>query len=598
MYLVYILYFISTLLMAIECLALKDGVGIYQNISKEHEMIRPNVSSTYCRNKFFCGGNSTNSCYCDLLCEVMGDCCEGFKTNGTVENLPAKSQFDCYRMPGLSVGNSFGALVVAACPTDKTDDGSRSLCKDRRRKVEINKTYVSNDGVVFKNLFCAFCNGILPPVYSLRYLKLCASDSLDEKQNRTEKCNDLYDKRAQIDSMRSCPLKVKEKCPFNTAVDLSRNCTSGEYGIVYDSYGNMYRNIYCGICNDIPAENLSCEKDKVYVGDPYAYTKLIQNEEIRVKIMTQFTNENVSENDRGGLNGTKISSLSRDNAKMYLTVIALGISIVSLVITLIVYKCLPVLMNTPGKITFCLAISLFFAQLLFLVSSETEQMPWLCITMATLVHYFFLAAFCWMNIIAFDLWMTFAHHMFDFDEKRKFYYYSAYAWLVPTSIVTIAVIFNFSDEVGTFSPQYGEKGCWIFSEKAKLLLFIGPLALFKLFDIVAFSCTVYYIRKAKREASFARKGKGNTCLFFINLKLSLIMGLTWTFAFMAKYSDSEVLLYLFIIFNAFQGFFIFVCFVCTKRVFNLVRKSFRHEGSSTTYTSRVRSSAGTRSTSV
>ncbi|XP_045197927.2 G-protein coupled receptor Mth2-like [Mercenaria mercenaria] len=537
MYFGYILYVCSSVLMLInvECVA-----------AKENKMIRPKVSSSYCIEKFSCGGNHTNSCYCDSLCETMGDCCKGFKTNKTLVNIPAKTQYSCYKIPKVSVRNAFGALVVSACPENWNDDESRTLCEHGKERVEINNTYVSSGGIIFKNLFCAFCSGVLPSVYSFRTLQVCTNDSLDEELKKVERCNDLYNKNAQIDSIRTCPLNVKKVCTISTTDDLSKNCTDGYYGLVYDSFGNMYKNIYCGLCNNISENDLSCEKDKVNAGDPYVFTILI--------------------------NSTNTSS--NGDTQMYATVTALVISIVSLVITLVVYGLFPALMNLPGKITFFLALTLLLAQLLFLISSETEQIPWLCIAVAVLVHFFFTAAFCWMNVIAFDLWMTFSNRKFDCGDKMKFCYYNVYTWSVPAIIVSIGVILNFSEKTGSLNPQYGKKECWIFSENAKLLLFIGPLALFKLFDVVAFSCTVYYIRKAKREASFATEGKGNVCLFFINLKLSLIMGLTWTFAFLAKYTNNDILWYMFIIFNALQGFFICVCFVCTKQVFNQVRKSF------------------------
>ncbi|KAJ8319280.1 hypothetical protein KUTeg_004371 [Tegillarca granosa] len=49
------------------------------------------------------------------------------------------------------------------------------------------------------------------------------------------------------------------------------------------------------------------------------------------------------------------------------------------------------------------------------------------------------------------------------------------------------------------------------------------------------------------------------------------MGLTWICGFVATFSNVMVLWYIFIIFNSLQGVFIFIAFVCNKKVYYLIR---------------------------
>lgn len=81
------------------------------------------------------------------------------------------------------------------------------------------------------------------------------------------------------------------------------------------------------------------------------------------------------------------------------------------------------------------------------------------------------------------------------------------------------------------------------------------LAVFRLFDFVAFVITVYFITKAKRQGARALKRK-QACDFLIHLKLSLVLGLTWVFPFIAIAIRLEIMWYLFIVFNSLQGLFI------------------------------------------
>jgi hypothetical protein len=545
--------------LTLRCFA-QDG-EIFNEINEdlqENEKIRPNVSDKYCSDKFSCQANHTCLCHSDSVCELLNDCCQGSKREEHSNYLPDISKYSCKKIQGEIV---FGALVISACPKNWIDDESRLLCENSKR-IKLKLTYMADDGEVFMNTFCAFCNNVLPKKYSTNTLKIC-EEALNKGDSQNENCSFLFGKTAQRDSLRSCPLRVINKCADGTPTDVSENCTNGDYGVVYDKHGTAYRNVYCGLCNNRLQQDLSCEKDKVDVGRPYAYTILIETEKVENK-------------DDSVQNSTQMTmGTDNDDVLMYITVVALSISIVALLIMLFVYCRFPKLMNVGGKITFCLALSLLIAQSFFLISSETEPVPWLCKTMAVLVHYFYLVTFCWMNIISFDLFITFSHYRLNWEENR-FLYFNLYAWLSPFVIVILSLIFNFTESVGTFNPNYGENRCWFNSDDAKSTFFLIPLAIFKSFDIIAFVFTIYHIQTTRKEAAFARKAEA--CSFFIYIKLSLIMGLTWTFAFLAKYTNSVILLYLFTILNACQGLSLFLCFVLTNTVFKLVRDSLSMRG--------------------
>ncbi|KAL4233527.1 synapse assembly [Mactra antiquata] len=269
-----------------------------------------------------------------------------------------------------------------------------------------------------------------------------------------------------------------------------------------------------------------------------------------------------------------------DELEGYLSLIGLIISIISLSITIIIYIIFSELLNIPGKNLVSLCVSLLLAQLLFLLSPKVSHYVIACQIFAVLMHYFFLAAFSWMNVIAFDLLMTFSNtfgvgHRTR-SSKKKFITYSIYSWCVPLIVVLSAVIVDYSiesDIIKEFKPLYGQVGCWISSKYALLLFFVGPLALLKLFDFIAFGIIVYHITKAKKQGAMARN-ENNSCTFFIHVKLSLVMGLTWVFAFIANFGGTSILWYLFIILNTLQGLFIAFSFVCTRKVFRLIKSRY------------------------
>ncbi|XP_045197996.2 uncharacterized protein LOC123552408 [Mercenaria mercenaria] len=264
----------------------------------------------------------------------------------------------------------------------------------------------------------------------------------------------------------------------------------------------------------------------------------------------------------------------------YVSLIGLIVSISSLSITSLVYICFPQLLNIPGKNLTCLVISLLLAHLLFLLSSEAESIPTLCKLVAVLLHYLFLSSFCWMNIIAFDFCSTFSNNFASAvrdKNLKRFILYSVYGWLTPLIFVSVAVTLDLSEldsKYSSLKPGYGKGICWITSSNSLILFFAGPLSLLKLFDFIAFILTMIFIARSKRQCARATKKK-DTCSFFINLKLSLIMGLTWVFAFVANIVKDKSIWYLFIVFNSLQGLFIAVCFLCSRRVFRLLCEKYR-----------------------
>ena len=64
---------------------------------------------------------------------------------------------------------------------------------------------------------------------------------------------------------------------------------------------------------------------------------------------------------------------------------------------------------------------------------------------------------------------------------------------------------------------------------------------------------------------------GFSFFFLTYSQMSSLLGFTWIFGFLAAFVDVEALLYLFIVLNSLQGVYIFIAFICNKRVFRLWR---------------------------
>ena len=251
------------------------------------------------------------------------------------------------------------------------------------------------------------------------------------------------------------------------------------------------------------------------------------------------------------------------------------LSITCLFVCLCVYLCSPKLHNVPGKNLMCLMASLFFAQLLFLVAPIIYEMKQqrLCEILSIFTHFAFLAAFFWMNVMSFDIFFTFSKGFINSGDRRsssrRFRFYSLYAWSAALVIVGAACLTDYASDF-TYRPLYGVRFCWISNGKGLLLFFLVPIAILLISNIAFFVKSARSIHTSSKKTSRVLRRK-DTCKLFIYIKLSIVMGLTWCFGFAATVTNIDVMWYLFISFNTLQGFFIAVFFVCTKKVFRIVR---------------------------
>ncbi|XP_053396661.1 uncharacterized protein LOC128556240 [Mercenaria mercenaria] len=483
---------------------------------------------------------------------------------------------------------------ISVCPASYIGDEIRETCA----KGFYSKVY-SDIGNVYRNKHCAFCNG----VYRRRLY--CEPQLFASIKVQSRLPPKIYSFRLIVDFNSMWEVQNEQfRKPFS-------QCNNNE---IYDPFANTCREIFCpssttpfkGKCSPIP-QNVDIRQQSMNnetmraAADNCTLTKIDADEFEYINNTNAIIFRDIILNDTEySKNGSDVFACLEklnlsytgdttgipvlyqyDKVESFISLVGLVVSITASLLTLFVYILFPQLLNTPGKNIVCLIISLIVSQVLFLVAAQVANIQDVCTALAIAMHYFFFCAFCWMNVIAFDLWITFSHKFVSQRHQtarsKRFFYYSIYAWCLPLLIVGIAVFLNFAgfdrEDLEAFRPKYGQSVCWITSRNALLVFFAGPLAIFKLFDFVSFGFTAYHITKARKQGAFARKGP-STSSFLINLRLSLVMGLTWAFAFVANFTNNTVMWYLFIIFNTLQGLFIALSFLCTRKVLKLFREKY------------------------
>ncbi|XP_028048018.2 G-protein coupled receptor Mth2 isoform X1 [Monomorium pharaonis] len=282
--------------------------------------------------------------------------------------------------------------------------------------------------------------------------------------------------------------------------------------------------------------------------------------------------------------------------KLPIYVIAcLLVSLLFLLLTFIIYSILSELRNMHGytlrahvaSLFITYAIMYFGHQNIGLALDET-----FCILLAYIFNFFFLSSFFWLSVICFDIWSTFRElrscRANVKEEKKKFMIYSIYAWGIPVILSIIYAIIDYVKIPNWIRPEMCEKKFWFSNDRAKTIYFYVPIGATVISNICFFiATTVTITHQNKRTAkklrdSESKRNNENKQRFNMYLKLFIVMGLwtSLTFAMdtIERLVDANFLpiavWYFFDIIYGLQGLIIFIAFVCTKKIKQLLGKQY------------------------
>ncbi|XP_054157146.1 probable G-protein coupled receptor Mth-like 3 [Oppia nitens] len=262
--------------------------------------------------------------------------------------------------------------------------------------------------------------------------------------------------------------------------------------------------------------------------------------------------------------------------------LCLGISCICLTMHLLVYGFVPKLRNTPGKCLMSLSLALLSGAVFFVLSLHIEPSPTssLCISVAIIRLYSFLAAFFWMNVLAYDVYKTFTRALkfkisiikLKAQENSKFLVYSLYGWLMPALIVsaTLVLQINIPDD-SPYNPSYGRVTCGISHIAPILMFFFIPVSIILTVNVGLFIVTAMKLKRCAEETRFATRSKAKvTVRLVLYMKLLTMLGVTWIFWFIALFTQTPVFTYPTIVLHGLNGAFIFVSFTVKRNVYRLI----------------------------
>ena len=302
----------------------------------------------------------------------------------------------------------------------------------------------------------------------------------------------------------------------------------------------------------------------------------------KVLICPNYTNYKVNySNSSIQVVEPNITAKTESRFLRYVTFVGFLVSFLALILTLVIHFIFAELRRPlPGKNLMSLCLALALAQFMWLFGSGDTDKPTFCTAVAAVIHYLFLVSFACMAIIAFDTHRTFSSQISRApgisiggqNKNIRFLKYTCLSWGLPMLFVGGCVLLDHFQVV--FIGYGNEDACWLVSSDGKIIVFAVPIASVLLYNIGAFSHTIWAINSARKQTTRVTSARQDQKVVLkIYLRLVTLMGFTWFFGFGAELIH-KALIYPFLVLTTTQGVFIFVAFVCKTRVLKLIRNSF------------------------
>ncbi|XP_037398374.1 adhesion G protein-coupled receptor E2-like isoform X4 [Pygocentrus nattereri] len=232
-----------------------------------------------------------------------------------------------------------------------------------------------------------------------------------------------------------------------------------------------------------------------------------------------------------------------------ITWVGLSLSLICLFICILTFHFVRSIQSTRTTIHLHLCISLFIANLVFLAGITQTQNEVCCSIVAILLHFFFLAALCWMCLEGVQL---FNMVVLVFNTTVRPLYLMLGGYGVPALIVIISASIN--------ARGYGTKRhCWLNLKDGFIWSFFGPVCIIIVVNVFFFLITVWKLAEKfsflNQDLSKLQKIKSFTITAIAQL---CVLGTMWIFGCFQFEGGSLVMSYLFTIFNSLQGVLVFV----------------------------------------
>ncbi|CAL1541994.1 unnamed protein product, partial [Lymnaea stagnalis] len=256
-----------------------------------------------------------------------------------------------------------------------------------------------------------------------------------------------------------------------------------------------------------------------------------------------------------------------------LTHVCLAVSMLCLLFTLMTYFSFPVLRSVAGMNNIFLCTSLLLAQGSLIASSHVTSPSRFCTALGMCTHFLWLCMFAWSFTCCYHMFRIFTaktRNVLNTSRSGRLHMLMKITLcsLAPALLIAIVIATVYFTSGGE-RIGYGLQSCYLDSGFLVAVTVVLPIGLVLVCNGSFFFVTIFQIssvRKIQKHGSFKKNDRKN---MFIYIKLSTMTCTFWTLGIVAEAINNDPLRVIYIVLNGLQGVFIFMSYVCNKRVLHL-----------------------------
>ncbi|KAI8794858.1 adhesion G protein-coupled receptor E3 [Biomphalaria glabrata] len=252
------------------------------------------------------------------------------------------------------------------------------------------------------------------------------------------------------------------------------------------------------------------------------------------------------------------------------TLASLCASMACLLLMFMTYALFSELRTNAGVHNMVLAGSLMLAQAFILISSHMSPPGVLCYVVGIFTHFLWLFKFTSTSMCCVHMFHVFtAKTRHGGRLKCSLVARSLlFTVLLPAAIILAVILYHLitteMQEIG-----YGKSFCYLDSATFVAIAVAGPALLISVVNLVFFILTVVAIKRVYSLQASASINRDHHTNLYVYAKLSTMTGTFWTLSIIAENLDVDFLRLIPIFINGLQGVFLFISYICNKRVLRL-----------------------------
>uniref|UniRef100_A0A4W3HP07 CD97 antigen-like n=2 Tax=Callorhinchus milii TaxID=7868 RepID=A0A4W3HP07_CALMI len=232
-----------------------------------------------------------------------------------------------------------------------------------------------------------------------------------------------------------------------------------------------------------------------------------------------------------------------------ITLVGIIVSLICLAIALFTFIFCRSIKGVRTTIHTHLCLSLFLAELLFLVGISRTENQVMCFVIAGTLHYLLLVCFSWMLLEGVQLYVMVVQVFHTKSLRPR--YMVIFGYGLPLLIVGISVAIS--------EGYVAENYCWLDFKSGWLWAFVAPVCVIILINATIFVIMVYKLAKKFSTLNPDMENLRKVRMFtFTAIAQLCLLGCTWLIGVFHFQDDTIVMTYIFTIINSGQGVFIFI----------------------------------------